>query len=238
VYLDFLNDLKNQDCEFDFEIISLPNFNGEYDSCSRALNVGMALSESEYIMMCHQDLRVPNNWLSNIFEKIRELIINDIKFGVLGMAGAWVHKQDSDGIIFLDGSTNTDKFKEVQCLDELCLIIKNGTGIKFDESNFPHFHGYGSDFCLSYIRNGYRNFAINCPCIHLSDGFKNLVHPEQLDMFIKNSLTLHKKWRNIIPEFRNMTAKFSRIENSITFYVADELNNRGISMKKHVVLSD
>jgi GT2 family glycosyltransferase len=238
LYLNFLNDLKTQDCDFDFEIISLPNFNGEYDSCSSALNVGMALSESEYIMMCHQDLRVPSNWLSDIFEKIRELIINDIKFGVLGMAGAWVRKQDSDGVTFLEGNTSADKFKEVQCLDELCLIVKNGTGINFDEDNFPHYHCYGSDLCLSYISNGYRNFAINCPCTHLSDGFKNLVQPEQLNMFIKNSLTLHNKWRNVVPEFRNMTAKFSRIENSITFYVADELNSRGISMKKHVVLSD
>jgi len=237
-YLDFLNDLKKQDCNFDFEIISLPNFNGEYDSCSCALNIGMALSESEYIIMCHQDLRVPSNWLGNIFEKIRELTMNDIKFGVLGMAGAWVRNQDSDGVIFLDGNINNSKFKEVQCLDELCLIISNRTDIKFDERNFPHYHGYGSDLCLSYISKGYRNFAINCPCTHLSDGFKNLTQPEQLDMFIKNSLTLHSKWKNIIPEFRNMTAKFSKIENSITFYVADELNKRGISMKKYIVLTD
>jgi GT2 family glycosyltransferase len=237
-YTNFLNDLKLQDCEFDFEIVSLPNFNGEYDNCAAALNVGIGLSESEYVIMCHQDLRVPSNWLSNIFDKIREFIIGDITFGVLGMAGSWVNRYDSDGVIYLSGNTHDTKYKEVQCLDELCLIIKSGNSIRFDEERFPHFHCYGSDLCLSYLSKGYRNFAINCPCTHLSDGFKNLTEPKQLDIYIKNTITLYKKWRNVIPEFRNTTAKFSKIENSITFYVSEELRNRGINLKKYIVLPD
>lgn len=237
-YINFLEDLKNQDCSFDFEIIALPNFNNEYTGCANALNIGMSLSESEYIILCHQDLRVPKNWLSNIFEKIKELKINDINFGVLGMAGSWVRNNDSDGVMFINGATKTESYVEVQCLDELCMIIKNGNNIKFDEINFPHYHCYGTDFCLSYVSKGYRNFAINCPCDHLSDGFKNLTNIDHLNMFVKNSITLHKKWRNIIPEFRSMTARFSRIENSIIFYVSDELEKYGIKLKKHVILDE
>ena len=237
-YVDFLNDLKNQDCDVDFEVIPLPNFNNEYTGCSTALNLGMSIAEGEYIIMCHQDLRVPSNWINDIYESIRNFIINDINFGVLGMAGSWTRANDSDGVIFLTGTTSSEKFKEVQCLDELCLIIKNGNNIKFDSVNFPHYHCYGSDLCLAYINGGYRNFAINCPCTHLSDGFKNLTNIDHLNMYLKNTLVLFKKWRNTIPEFRNMTARFSRIQNAITFYIADELENRGIHMTKHVVLPD
>jgi GT2 family glycosyltransferase len=237
-YINFLNDLGKQDCDFNFEIITLPNFNGEYNNCAEALNIGIGIAEGEYIMMCHQDLLVPNNWLSDIFIKIRELIINEKNFGVLGMAGSWSNKNDSDGVIYLTGSTRTELFTEVQCLDELCLIIKAGNHIRFDPKRFPNFHCYGTDLCLSYIEQGFKNFAINCPCTHLSDGFKNLLNEENLNIFIKNSIMLHKKWRNIIPDFRNTTCKFSKIENSIIFFIADELNKRGITMKKHVVLQD
>jgi GT2 family glycosyltransferase len=238
-YTDFLNDLKEQDCDFDFEIITLPNFNGEYEGCATALNVGWSLAESEYVIMCHQDLRVPKNWLSGIYERIREFIINDIKFGVLGMAGSWVNEKESDGVVYLsDNLTKTTKFTEVQCLDELCLIVKNDGELRFDEVNFKHYHCYGSDLCLNYISHGYRNFAINCPCVHISDGFKNLVMPDHLNMFIKNSLILHRKWRDTVPNFRNTTAKFSKLENSILFYVADELNKRGIPLQKHIVMAE
>lgn len=237
-YSDLLNDLKNQDCNFEFEIIALPNFNGEYTSCSNALNIGLSLSESEYVILCHQDIRVPSTWLNDILEKIKVFIMNDVNFGVLGIAGCWSYKNDSNGIDFLTGNTHKIPFKEVQCLDELCLIVKNNSKIKFDEINFPHFHCYGSDLCLQYLSKGYRNFAINTPCVHLSDGFKNLMIPEQLGVYVKNSVILYKKWRHIIPDFRNTTTKFSRIENSITFFVSDELGKRGIFLKKHVVLSD
>ena len=238
IYTNFLNDIKEQDCSFEFEIIPIPNFNNEFDSCSNALNIGISLSESEYIIMCHQDIRVPKNWLSNIYEKIRNFIINDVKFGVLGMAGSWAVSSGSDGVMFLGDTKRSEEYIEVQCLDELCLIIKNGNDIRFDEQKFPHYHCYGSDLCLTYISKGYRNFALNCPCTHLSDGFSNLVKPEHLEMYIKNTITLFKKWRTLFSEFRNTTARFNRRENSILFYVADELKKQGVNINRSAVLPD
>ena len=65
--------------------------------------------------------------------------------------------------------------QDVQCLDELCLVVKTSNIIRFDEVTFNHYHLYGADFCMQYLKNGFRNFAINATCDHLSDGITNLL---------------------------------------------------------------
>lgn len=244
MYIDLLNDIKNQDCNFDFEIIALPNFNNEYSSCAEALNIGLDIAEGEYVLMTHQDLRIPSNWFENIMDHIKSLIANDVKFGVLGMAGSWVGNNTEGGVIYLTG--NEQKYKgtpfehktEVQCLDELCLIVKRSSEVRFDEIVCDNYHCYGTDLCLNYLSRGFHNFAINAPCIHLSDGFKNLCDIEKLNKYTNSSYMVFKKWRGIIPLFRNTTARFSAVENAVKFYVASELNNRGIPMKSVVILKD
>jgi GT2 family glycosyltransferase len=240
-YNEFLNNIKEQDCNFNFEIIALPNFNNEYKSCAEALNIGIDLSESEYVMMCHQDIRFDKNWFSNIICSIKDLVLNNIKFGVLGMAGSWYHNNNEGGVIFLNNNTesknDTRKYVDVQCLDELCLIIKNDSYIRFDETLFNHYHFYGADLCLNYISNGYRNLAINVPCTHLSDGFGNLTNISNLEKYIQCSYNLMNKWSKQFKQFRNQTAKFNSSESIIYYYVAEELNKRGISMKNSIFVN-
>lgn len=245
VYSDFLNDLKLQDCNFDFEIVAIPNFNNFYTSSAEALNIGVDLSESEYIIMAHQDLRVPNNWLDSIFDHIKEFIANNITFGVLGMAGCWwFNIGNESGVIYVNGENNKyqntqfDKRAEVQCLDELCMVVKNNSDFRFDEVACHNYHLYGTDLCLNYLSKGYRNFAINVPCTHLSDGFSNLMKIENLNKYINSSFNVFKKWRGKFKLFRNQTAKFNSVENSIMFYVSEELNKRGIGMRSTVILQD
>lgn len=244
MYIDFLNDLKKQECDFDFEIIALPNFNNEYSSCAEALNVGLDIAEGEYVFLTHQDLRAPSNWFDKIYEQIRNLLSEDIKFGVLGMAGSWVNNFGEGGVIYLTGNEHTydrTPFKEkaeVQCLDELCLIVKRNSDFRFDEKVCDGYHCYGTDLCLNYISHGYRNFAINVPCTHLSDGFKNISQIDNLNKFTACTFNVFKKWRGIVPIFRNTTARFSAVENSVKFYVAPELNKRGIPLKSTVILVD
>jgi GT2 family glycosyltransferase len=244
LYLDFLNDLKKQECNFDFEIIALPNFNNEYTSCAEALNIGLDVAEGEYIFMAHQDLRAPENWLENVMDHIKNLIASDVKFGVLGMAGSWVNNASEGGVIYLTG--NEDAYKgtpyetkaEVQCLDELCLIVRRNNDFRFDVNTCNGYHCYGTDLCLNYLTKGYRNFAINAPCTHLSDGFKNISNVENLHKFTECTFNVFKKWRGIVPAFRNTTARFSTVENSVKFYVATELNKRGVPLKPVVILQD
>jgi GT2 family glycosyltransferase len=242
-YLDLLNDLKQQEYNYEIEIIAIPNFDGIFTSAAEALNIGIRVSESDYTILCHQDLRLPKNWLETLHERIKEIKIEHSDFGVIGIAGSWVNRYSDDGISYL---TNSDtplksvhtKYIEVQCLDELCLVVNTKNNILFDANNFTGFHGYGSDLCLSYLETGLKNFAVNAPCTHLSDGFKNLLTNEGLQSYLQATFTLFKKWRGRFISFRNTTAAFKSQENSIYFFIADELNKRGIPLKDKFILSD
>ncbi|MGH8556178.1 MAG: glycosyltransferase [Methylococcales bacterium] len=244
IYLEFLNDIKNQDCNFDYEIIALPNFNNEYSSCAEALNIGLDVAEGEYVLMTHQDLRVPKNWFKNIMDHIKLLIANDVRFGVLGMAGSWVNDSGEGRVIYLTENENAhigtpfENFTYVQCLDELCLIVKRNNEIRFDEATCDGYYCYGTDLCLNYLSHGYRNVAINAPCTYPSEGYINISDIEKLNKYTSSTLKLFKKWRGTVPVFRNTTAKFSAIDNSVNFYNATELNKRGIPLNPVVILDD
>jgi GT2 family glycosyltransferase len=243
-YINFLNDVKKQKYDYDVEIIALPNFDNLYTSAAEALNIGLDVSESEYVILCHQDLRVPENWLETIHEHIKNIRIKLDDFGVLGVAGSWNDKRGDGGISYLNDSNTIQakkvypNFVEVQCLDEACLIVKKENSYRFDSQSFTGYHGYGSDLCLTYIVNGKKNFAINAPCDHLSDGIKNLSTHEGLQSYLQAMFTLFKKWRGQLPSFRNTTANFKAQENSIYFFIADELNKRNIPLKSKFILPD
>jgi GT2 family glycosyltransferase len=248
-YYDMLADIRKQDSKDSFEIIALPNYNNEYRSCAQALNVGLDIAESEYCILCHQDLKMGPEWISNISKHIDELNGKGVNWGVLGMAGSYRYSKVNDnGITYLDNNNDAEgnitcvdfyrnKFGnrvEVQTLDELCLITKTHIGLRFDEQSFNHYHWYGADFCLNALSRGYKNFAIDASCYHLSDGFSNLVKEEHKAKFLEGAANLYSKWKNVYPFFRTMTALFSKTQNAqgfdsnlIHFYVAEELIKRG-----------
>lgn len=246
-YFDLLECLRIQDFKGPFEIIALPNFNGEYKSCAEALNIGLDLSESKYSILCHQDLLLDKNWLSSIFKRITDLDSQKINWGVLGMAGAITHSNIDYGCNYLANEFNKDEscfdffyktfkkdFVQVQCIDELCLVVKSDNKIRFDEQVCDHYHWYGADFCLQYIKEKYNNFVINSPCIHLSDGFSNLKKKEHMDSYIEGAKSIQKKWRNDFSSFRTMTAKFINNNDLIHFFVADTLIKEGINFPKQI----
>lgn len=224
-YNDFLNDLKVQEDCPSFELIAIPNFNGEYNGCSEPLNVGLDTASSHYSIICHQDLRLPKNWLRKLYTKLIEM--ENEKWGVIGMAGAYYFNNKRGGVTFLNNAsyiqhTNIIQ-EEVQCLDELCLIVRTDYPIRFDESRMKGFHFYGADLCLQYISKGFKNYAINVPCNHLSDGFGNLMKKEQQKNFITASKKLNSKWGYNIKRFRTMTTEFDNNNNYIRYFIADRL---------------
>lgn len=253
-YYDMLTDIRNQNSKDSFEIIALPNYNNEYRSCAQALNIGMDIAESEYCILCHQDLRMGPDWLAGISRHIDELNKAGVNWGTLGMAGSsCVNKAHDYGVTYLDnknevtGGTCVDDYRakygsrvEVQTLDELCIVTKTNIGIRFDEHVFNHYHWYGADFCLSSLSRGYKNFAIDASCFHLSDGFSNLSKEEHKTKYLEGAAALYNKWKSAFPQFRTMTAIFSKVpvdgkETSlIHFYVADTLIKRGHTFPKGI----
>jgi hypothetical protein len=240
-YSDFLEDLKKQKSRLSYEIITVPNFNKEFTSCAEALNLGRELSSGKIVVMCHQDLRVPEGWLHGIYSHVGFFEDRKIKWGVLGMAGCYKNSLNSTPdqdlcIIYLsdrlqDGRSYAQAYrqmfgprKEVQTIDELCLIVPKDAPFKFDESILDHFHWYGADICLDAMSKGYRNFAIDAECVHLSDGRSNL-SGNNSTKFIEDAKKIWWKWGSRYNYFRTTTATFLFKERVIIFGIFILINN-------------
>jgi GT2 family glycosyltransferase len=237
-YFNFMEDLKKQKFNGLFEVIALPNFNNEFSSAAEALNVGKDLAEGEYVVYCHQDLRVPENWLQKISLNINAL--SKVNFGFLGMAGVLFTedepKKKQDGAIYLS-NLNSKKEKqsdvyrkllgenfEVQCLDELCIIGKKSDPFRFDETTFNHYHWYGADICLQAIDSGRKNYAINAECFHISDGLLNFSKPTHVEKYIDGLRKLYVKWSTKINKFRTTTASFNKSTKSAKILMYNALS--------------
>lgn len=246
-YFDFLEDIRKQDFHGPIEIIAIPNFNNEYKSCAEGLNVGLDLVESKFTILCHQDLRVEKDWLSKIYRSIKDLEKHN--WGVLGMAGASLTQHSDFGTMYLTNeyrdegkchevfSKQFGDIAKVQCLDELCLVVRSNVSIRFDERTCDHYHWYGVDFCLQYIKNGFENFAINAPCNHLSDGYSNLKIESHKKEYLNGAKKIYNKWKPYFPQFRTLTARFGVGQDLVYFFVASELNKRGIDFPETIKTS-
>lgn len=241
-YYDLLEDLKQQRTKSTFEIVAIPNYNKEFSSCAEALNYGREISDGNVVILCHQDLRVPEGWVQGIAGHVSYFESKNIPWGVLGMAGCYKNSiastPDQDiCIIYLsdkvpDGRTYAQAYrqmfgprKEVQTVDELCLIVPKNAPFRFDETALDHFHWYGADICLDALSKGYRNFAIDAECIHLSDGRSNLSGGHAAK-FIEDARKIWWKWCGRFPYFRTTTATFMFKEKVIIFGIFI-LINRG-----------
>jgi GT2 family glycosyltransferase len=236
-YYDFLEDLKKQNFNGLFEIIALTNFNNEYKSASEALNVGKDLAEGDYVMYCHQDLRVPNDWLQKISNIINTTLPRVT--GFLGMAGVLYTDEGPnkkyDAAIYLSNlNSKKEKFSdsyrkftgdkfEVQTLDELCIIGNRSDPFKFDEENFDHYHWYGADICLQAIAAGRKNYAIDAECFHISDGVSNFFKDNHKEKYIEGAKKIYIKWTPKISPFRTTTAVFNKSTKTIKLLVYNVL---------------
>lgn len=243
-YKDLLASLKMQRTDKKFEIIAIPNFNKTFKSCAEALNIGIELSDGLVVNMCHQDLKIPNDWIANITHHTTELDKNRTKWGVIGMAGA----SKSVGIsnpnrdytaIYLSDKINGRSLasifrqvfgrrKEVQCVDELCLIMKKDRPFRFDEELCNHYHWYGADICLEALSKGYRNFAIDAECYHLSNGQDNLKNGHA-QLYAENATRLFRKWRDRFSYWRSTTGIFMVPEKTfvpIIFHLINQSEGR------------
>jgi len=197
-YYKFMQTLKQQKGQHNIEIIAIPNFNNMFTSLSKALNCGLNVCNSENVILCHQDLLVPNDWLNRIRKNIQQLEVDKVDWGVIGPAG--ITMNHIPHYYLLDNSMKKmhehDKFRnEVFCLDELCMIIKKSSGLKFDEQ-LDGFHFYGLDLCTSALKKGLRNFAIDAWCCHNSgDGKQNVNTSENIKRKKYRSMeNNHSKW--------------------------------------------
>lgn len=139
-----------------------------YTSAAKAYNNAINRSSSDLIIFVHQDVFLPRRWLSQLEAALGQLAETDPRWGVLGCFGTTETGQYV-GYVYTTGQGVVGRaFKvpvPVQTLDEIVLVIRRSSGLRFDE-RLRGFHFYGTDICMAAARQGYRCYAIPAFCIH------------------------------------------------------------------------
>ncbi len=139
-----------------------------YSSAAIAYNGALQNAVNNLVVFLHQDLFLPNSWLAQLEDSLSRLEEKDPNWGV---AGCWGARADGKlcGYIYSSGlDVLGEEFEQpipVQTLDEIVLIVKKDSGLRFDDS-LPHFHFYGADICMKAAARGRRCYAVSAFCIH------------------------------------------------------------------------
>jgi hypothetical protein len=81
----------------------------------------------------------------------------------------------------------------VQTLDEIVLILRKSSGLRFDE-RLPHFHLYGASICLAAAKTGMKSYAISAFCIHNAQ--QNFILPKE---FYACYSQFKRIWKEYLP---------------------------------------
>jgi hypothetical protein len=167
-----------------------------FSSASAAYNNAIDRSTNDLIVFAHQDILFPELWLSDLQRALDSLQQTDPRWGVLGCYGETLD-DGGRGYIYSGGLDIVGKPFErparVQTLDEIVLILRKSSGLRFDE-HLPHFHFYGADICMSAAACGLKSYAISAFCVHNTQ--QNFILPKE---FYESYRHLKRKWKNSLP---------------------------------------
>jgi hypothetical protein len=196
-----------------------------YESAARAYNAAIEKAKSEIIIFIHQDAILPYYWIEKLEAALKYLENRDPAWGVLGCYG---ETKDglSRGYLYCVGNRRYlvepfDKPEIVHTLDEVVLIMRRSSGLKFDEA-LPHFHLYGTDICISAIENSMNCYAIPAFCLHNSN--KISIYPEE---FFTCCDIIRKKWIKYLPIYTPCV----KIDHNRFAFLLKEKYLRGLKYK-------
>lgn len=168
----------------------------EYPSAAKAYNEAIDRADNDLMVFAHQDMVFPSTWLAELDKALVQLEATDPQWGVLGCCGvtseAGVHVWVYDPTQGLLGHS-FDHPEPIQTLDEIVLIFRKSSGLRFDE-NLPHFHLYGTDICLRAAKMGMNSYAISAFCVH--NGPYHLSLPKE---YYECYRYVRKKWKEALP---------------------------------------
>lgn len=175
----------------------------EAKSASLAYNSVLATTTADLVAFVHQDIYVPNGWVSRVLDAAKKLDREAPNWAVLGVYGithdgghlgrVW----SGDQQVELAGAAGAAG--EVASLDEIVIILRTEAGLRFDPA-LPHFHLYGTDIVQIAALAGRGAHVIAVPVIH------NAVPVASLGGgFAAAYAYLQKKWAARLPITTSMT---------------------------------
>jgi hypothetical protein len=169
-----------------------------YSSASQAYNDAIDKSKNDLMVFIHQDVILPESWLSDLERALSFLDTDDPQWGVLGTYGLKQSaKGGARGYVYSSGrgiiGEPFEKPAVIQTLDEIVLIVRKSSGLRFDDA-LPHFHFYGTDICFRAKELGMNSYAISAFCIH--NTHQSLVLPKE---FYDCCSHIRRKWSSELP---------------------------------------
>jgi hypothetical protein len=168
-------------------------------SQSPAYIKGESLAKNDILVFVHQDVLISKEWRVDLAKKIEEVDRRDPKWGVIGVMGFYM---DKDNNFKHAGQGECCKYKyfhqvdrlplKVEWLDSLAYIKKKGV-LSFDEA-VPKFHGTVEDLCESARSEGRGVWTINLYTKHYSPQ----TNRNQNDV-LECAHYLVKKWNKLVP---------------------------------------
>lgn len=176
-------------------------------SASIAYNEIIDTTTEDIIVFVHQDVYLPENWLSNLRNLIAGLEQKNPNWAIIGSYGISRIMNEHCGYVWssslgrvLGEAMNTPE--AAQGLDELLIVLKRSSNLKFDEK-LPNFHMYGTDIVQTAYENNFGAYIANLPVVH-NDSFKEKLGQDYAESFNY----MRKKWKRKLP-IRTTCARLS-----------------------------
>jgi hypothetical protein len=202
-----------------------------FSSATVAYNDAIEKSVNDLIVFCHQDMFFPLSWIYEFECALRDLETRDSNWGVLGCCGITSNGQ-LRGYVYSTGLGvigYPSSPAEVQTLDEIVLILKKSSGLRFDQS-LPYFHLYGTDICLRAAGLGMKSYAISALCVHNTYQGFNL--PRE---FFECCKHIRRVWDESLP-IQTTCIKITRSNIPIYIRKLKQMYFKRIRRKEHKVL--
>lgn len=189
------------------EILVQENF----ESATKAYNDAIKRSTNDLIVFCHQDIFLPEAWTSEVARALNYLEAHDSNWGVLGCSGItrdrhhWRYLYSSG--LGVSGEPLA-RPEPVQTLDEIVLILKKSSNLRFDE-RLPSFHLYGTDICLRAASVGMKSYAISAFCMH--NTHQSLILPQE---FYECCRYIRRVWKKSLP-IQTTCIRITRFNSSV-----------------------
>jgi hypothetical protein len=179
-----------------------------FRSAAAAYNEAIDRADNDLIVFVHQDVFLPEPWVSDLQKSLDLLQKSDADWGVLGCWGVTQNRREHGYAYTTKWGLLGRPFDYpvlVQTLDEFVLILRKSSGLRFDPT-LPHFHFYGTDICMAAAANGRASYAISALCIHNTTQI--FVFPKE---FYDCYRHVKRVWNNHLP-IQTSCTRISRLD--------------------------
>lgn len=188
------------------EYIMIDN-TGPTQSCAhRGLNAALAAARGDYVILCHQDVRLLADGAVDLDRRLEDLESLDPSWALAGNAGGVAPGTLALRITDPHGSNQRAGTlpARVMSLDENFIVVRRAARIGFS-NDLSGFHLYGADICLHADIAGHSAYVIDFHLAHLSAGKKSAAFHEAEEQF-------RTKWgRALAPRWIQTTCTLLRI---------------------------